>query len=220
MSIVLTRRDALLGLLAAGSVISSRRLSSAETLVELPPIEPDLRVLVFNTHLLPAIAQTVAGHRGQDDFRTTAIGSAVAPYDLVGLCEVFESNRREEIIRAAQAAAGNAFHTAESPKTSGRHLIGGGLLLLSRLPIEGEPHHLAYRSASRFMTSGLKADGFAAKGVIHVRLLTTDSSRTLVDCFLTHLESVSAKARADQIAELAEFIAAHSGPDGRLECHG
>jgi endonuclease/exonuclease/phosphatase family metal-dependent hydrolase len=213
MSIFLTRRDALLGLLAAGSVITGRRPSEAEALIELPPIDPELCVLFFNTHLLPAIAQSVAGHRGQDDYRTSAIGAAVAPYDLMGLCEVFESHRREEIVRSAQAAAGTTFHIAESPKPTGRHLIGGGLLLLSRLPIEGEPHHLTYRSASRFMTSGLKSDGFAAKGVLHAQLLVADSPSIIVDCFLTHLESVSAEARADQVSELAEFIAAHSSPD-------
>jgi hypothetical protein len=98
MSIFLTRSDALLGLLAAGSVITGRRPSEAEALIELPPIDPELCVLFFNTHLLPAIAQSVAGHRGQDDYRTSVIGAAVAPYDLIGLCEVFESHRREEIV--------------------------------------------------------------------------------------------------------------------------
>lgn len=147
----------------------------------------NVRLLFFNTHLLPTIAQTVAGHRGQDDYRTAAIANQLDRYDLVGLCEVFESRRREEIIRVLQQNSRNAFHAIEQPKPWGRHLIGSGLLLLSRYPIVGEPHFLTYQDASRVLTSGWKADGFAAKVVIDcavaVERTTSRTGRLLPDAF-------------------------------------
>ncbi len=179
-----------------------------------------LRVLFFNTHLLPAIAQSVAGKRGQDGYRTQAIAAAVAPYDLVGLCEVFEARRRREIIAGVEGAAGRSITWVESPPPEGRRLICGGLLLLSRFPLEGEPHWHLYTAASRVLTNGVKADGLAAKGVLHARLLVSASPPLVVDCFLTHLESISAEARAVQIQELAEFIAEHASPDRPLVLMG
>jgi endonuclease/exonuclease/phosphatase family metal-dependent hydrolase len=172
-----------------------------------------LRVLFFNTHLLPAIAQSVAGKRGQDDYRTQAIAAAVAPYDLVGLCEVFEARRRREIVAAVERAAGGDITWVESPRRTGTSVIGGGLLLLSRFPLEGEPHAHAYTAASRVLTNGFRADGLAAKGVLHARLLVSASPPLVVDCFLTHLESISAEARAEQIQELGEFIAEHASAE-------
>jgi endonuclease/exonuclease/phosphatase family metal-dependent hydrolase len=112
-----------------------------------------------------------------------------------------------------QQDSGNAYSWVASDGAGGRHLIGGGLLLLTRLPIEGEPQVHTYSAASRVYSTGIKADGLAAKGVIHVRLRVGAGEGAFVDCFLTHLESISAKARAKQIAELAEFIETHSRPE-------
>ncbi|MBL9162604.1 MAG: endonuclease/exonuclease/phosphatase family protein [Planctomycetaceae bacterium] len=209
----LNRREALLAALGAAFARAAR--SSAQELLLLPPVAPEgnVRLLFFNTHLLPTIAQTVAGHRGQDDYRTAAIANQLDRFDLVGLCEVFESRRRQEIIRVLQSNSNNAFHAIEQPKPWGRHLIGSGLLLLSRYPIVGEPHFLTYQDASRVLTNGWKADGFAAKGVIHAQLRLSDQPPVQIDCFLTHLESVSSAARAKQLTELAGFIAANTSPD-------
>jgi endonuclease/exonuclease/phosphatase family metal-dependent hydrolase len=211
----LNRREALLASLAACGAFARVSRGFAQELLLLPPVASvgNVRLLFFNTHLLPAIAQTVAGHRGQDDYRTAAIAYQLNRYDLVGLCEVFESRRREEIIRVVQQNSNNAFHAIEQPKPWGRHLIGSGLLLLSRYAIVGEPHFLTYKAASRVLTNGWKADGFAAKGVIHAQLRLCEQPTADVDCFLTHLESVSSSARGEQIKELAGFIAAHANPD-------
>lgn len=212
-----TRREALLTLVATSGVALGDALPAQELFAPPgPPNQRDIRVLFFNMHLLPAIAQTVAGHRGQDDYRTQAIAAQLHQYDLVGLCEVFEARRRREIVATVQQNSHQAFQWIESPKPSGRHVICGGLLLLSRFPIVGDAHVHTYASASRVLTSGWKADGFAAKGVLHARLRVSEQPEILADCFLTHLESVSSKARAEQIKELAAYVAAHAAPERPL----
>jgi endonuclease/exonuclease/phosphatase family metal-dependent hydrolase len=202
----LNRRQALLASLAA--IGAARFPAFAHSQELLPPVASvPLRLLFYNTHLLPGIAQSIAGHRGQDDYRTAAIAAKLHRYDIVGLCEVFEADRRREIIRIAQQDSCSAFRAVEHRKPWGRHVISSGLLLLSRYPVDGEPRFLTYKHASRVYTNGWRADGFAAKGAIHARLRVREHPAAFVDCFLTHLESVSAKARASQIVELAAFIA-------------
>lgn len=213
MSSRLTRRQATLAALAGCGLWRAAAPSVAQDL--LPPLNAaaPVRLLFFNAHLLPGIAQTIAGRRGQDDYRTAAIAAKLYRYDVIGLCEVFEGNRRREMIDVLQKDSRNAFQAIEQPKPWGRHLIGSGLLLLSRYPIDGKPHFITYRHASRVATNGWRADGFAAKGAIHARLRVRDNPEALVDCFLTHLESVSPKARSEQITELARFIAEHTSPE-------
>ncbi|WP_428305269.1 endonuclease/exonuclease/phosphatase family protein [Lacipirellula sp.] len=212
MRITINRREALLASLAAAGALPCARAFAQEL---LPPANAaaSIRLLFYNTHLLPTIAQKVAGHRGQDDYRTAAIAAKLYRYDLIGLCEVFESRRRKEIVEVVQRDSRNTFHVIEQPKPWGRHLIGSGLMLLSRYPIVGEPHFITYHHASRVVTNGWKADGFAAKGAIHAQLQVREQPAAQLDCFLTHLESISPKARGEQIKELADFIAKHAHPE-------
>ncbi len=208
-----TRRAALRTLLGAASVpLAASRVWAQEPAGIATP-SADLRMLFFNTHLLPGIAQTIAGRRGQDDYRTGAIAAQLLRYDTVGLCEVFEAGRREEIIRTVEEASGNAYSWVHSPAPSGRSLVCGGLLLLTRHAIEGKPHFITYAAASRIYNSGIRADGLSAKGAIHARLRTRTEPGFVFGCFLTHLESVSPKARALQVEELGKFIAEHSSPE-------
>jgi endonuclease/exonuclease/phosphatase family metal-dependent hydrolase len=209
---VLNRREAVRAIVASGATALAAKPAPAQDVESADGDSAPLRVLFFNTHLLPGIAQTIAGHRGQDDYRVEAIAARLTRYDLVGLCEVFETRRRDAIIRHVQQASDSAYSWVASDGAAGRSLIGGGLLLLTRLPIEGEPQVRTYSAASRVYNTGIKADGLAAKGVIHARLRVGPSDGALVDCFLTHLESVSAKARARQIEELAAFIKQQSRP--------
>ena len=206
------RREALMTLLATGASAVAAP-AWAQGLDLLPDAALDVSVLFYNTHLLPTVAQAVAGKRGQDAYRTAAIARQLDRYDLVGLSEVFEARRRDEIIRTVQQNSGDAFNWVASPKPKGRSLVSGGLLLLTRFPIEGEPNFLAYSAASRVYSHGIKADGLAAKGVLHARLRVGDEPQALVDCFLTHLESISAKARAKQVQQLGAFIAEHASPE-------
>lgn len=201
----------LLGLLA---VLLALAFSAEQMLAEheASSRRKRLRIVAFNTHLLPGIALQVAGHRGQGAYRAEAIGRRLVDYDLAGLCEVFDAERREELLGGASTAAPGAFTSLWFPKPRGRGLTNSGLLLLSRLPIE-ERHLLTYRDASRFITYGFRADGLAAKGALHARLRLGDGPGESLDCFLTHLESRSAAARRRQLKELTRFIAAHAATE-------
>lgn len=94
-------------------------------------------------------------------------------------------------------------------KPRGIGFANSGLLLLSRFVVE-EQHTITYQAASGFATHGFRADSFAAKGAMHARLRLRDDPPLLLDCFITHLESRSAAARAAQLAQLADFLREHS----------
>jgi endonuclease/exonuclease/phosphatase family metal-dependent hydrolase len=212
----ISRREALLSLLPIVAASATQPGCSPQKHAAEKSGPRPLRILFFNTHLLPGIAQHFDSHRGQDDYRTETIAREVSDRSIIGLCEVFESQRRQRIIDIVRQTSGAAVYTAESPKPTAKHVVGGGLLLMSRFPIEGPPNVLTYRDASQFWQYGLQADGFAAKGVIHARLRVSDQPLVLVECFLTHLECMSSVARKSQIQELAGFIAEHSSAERPL----
>jgi endonuclease/exonuclease/phosphatase family metal-dependent hydrolase len=208
----ITRRAMMVGAVLVGSVCGcGGDVDSPET----PEVEQSrsvsLRIVTYNAHLLPGAAAGVAGERGAAKYRAGAIAEQLVEYDLIGICEAFDRVHSQTLIDAFQAGDPDRFQVAKGPKRSGRRLVGGGLLLLSRYPIE-ESHTTTYKHSSRFLTSGFKADGFAAKGALHARIRIGDDPHAVIDCFLTHLESRSKRARARQIKQLAEFIELHSTP--------
>ena len=183
-----------------------------------------VNIVTYNVHLLPDVAAKIAGERSQSGYRARAIAEKLADYDVVGLCEAFDPNYSRTLLDGLQAESSDAFHVARGPERSGRALIHSGLVLLSRFEIEAT-HTITYRNASRFVTHGFRADGFAAKGALHARLrlddpTLSDESSMVIDCFLTHLESRSAQARQRQIEQLAGFIAEYSSPDNPLVVMG
>jgi len=185
------------------------------TAIHSTPTEPSslpVRIVAYNVHLLPDLAARVAGKRSKSNYRAQAIGEQLAAYDLVGISEAFDRDYSQTLLDTLQAHSADHLSAVQGPQRSGRHLIGSGLMLLSRWPIEVS-HTMTYSHASRFFTSGFKADGFAAKGAVHARLQLGDDSSAAIDCFLTHLESQSSSAREKQIAELAEFIAEYASVD-------
>ncbi|HWB09577.1 MAG TPA: endonuclease/exonuclease/phosphatase family protein [Pirellulales bacterium] len=171
----------------------------------------NLKVLTYNTHLLPRISEPFASRRGRGDYRARTIGARVAAFDLVGLCEVFDDRRRQALVEAAEATGGR-YHVVWTKKPPLKGLTNSGLLLLSRFPVEAH-HAITYDHASRFITHGFRADAFAAKGAIHARLRVRDAPPLGIDCFLTHLDSRSAAARAGQLRQLSGFIRTHAGGD-------
>ncbi|RCS48235.1 hypothetical protein DTL42_13600 [Bremerella cremea] len=189
-------------------VVEMATQASAELPVLLPQAEtpPVLRTIAYNAHLLPSVALPIAGKRSGGDYRAEKIGEQVASYDLIGLTEVFDATYRESLIDQVQSQAEQEFHVALGPERSGRHMVGGGLLLLSKYPIL-ETHTVTYQNATWFFTHGFRADGFAAKGALHVRILVDEQTGSAVDCFLTHLDSRSANVRREQLQEFCTFIA-------------
>jgi endonuclease/exonuclease/phosphatase family metal-dependent hydrolase len=168
-----------------------------------------VNIVTYNVHLLPGIANGIAGQRSQTGYRASAIAQRLANFDILGLCEVFDRRSARRLLEGLQSRSGDAFHIARGPRRSGRSLVHSGLVLLSRFPIE-DTHTVTFKSASRVVTHGIRADGLAAKGVLHCRLRLSEVDS--VDCFLTHLESISAKARARQIEQVAAFVNEHASP--------
>lgn len=181
---------------------SSREFTTAQFTVPM-------RIVSYNVHLLPDIAARLAGKRGESAYRAQAIGKQLAEFDLIGLSEAFDRDYTQALLRTLQSNPTIPFAIAHGPGRSGRHLIGSGLVLASRWPIE-QTHTITYSQASRFLTDGFKADGFAAKGALHARIRIGNGPNARLDCFLTHLESRSSSARQKQIAELSEFISLYA----------
>lgn len=168
-----------------------------------------MRIVAYNVHLLPDIAARLAGKRGESAYRAQAIGKQLAGFDLIGISEAFDHDYTQDLIGTLQSNLTTPFAIAHGPKRSGGHLIGSGLVLASRWPIE-QTHTITYSQASRFLTDGFKADGFAAKGALHARIRIGNGPNARVDCFLTHLESRSSSARQKQITELSKFISLYA----------
>ncbi len=212
------RRGASVLSLAAGLAAACFLLHvyRAESPVEPAPISngpvpagASLRVLAYNVQLLPGLADAVAARVGEAAYRAGRIGEIAAAYDVVGLCEVFDTDRRADLIVAVERAAPGRFAIVRAPKPSG-YVTGSGLLLLSRLPVE-QWHLHTFEHAARFAEFGLRADGFAAKGILHARLRHGSGIR--IDCFVTHLDSKSDPARARQVEAVARFVAEHTTPE-------
>ncbi|MFN3192211.1 MAG: endonuclease/exonuclease/phosphatase family protein [Aureliella sp.] len=177
-----------------------------------PTPERTLQVVAYNVHLLPRVALPFAGQRSNASYRSEAIARNLLDYDLIALSEVFQQSSRKRLTTTLQEFSDDAFTISSGPARSGRHLTNSGLMLYSKYPIV-TTHTKTYVSASRLMTHGLKSDGFAAKGVLHIRILVDQNSGANIDCFLTHLESQSPEARAGQVAEFCEFVEAHQDPN-------
>lgn len=182
---------------------------------QLRPAESKIRVLAYNAHLLPRVATKFAGHRSRTEYRARAIGERLAEYDLVGICEAFDRNATQTLLGAMREQRLGEFTELRGPARSGRHWIGGGLLLISRYPLI-ESHSLTFKNAPRILSDGLFSDGLAAKGALHARLAVPNSfsggEPVGLDCFLTHLESQSTTIRTRQINELQTFIRQHAQP--------
>lgn len=169
----------------------------------------EIEVIAYNVHLLPKVASNVAGKRSNGDYRAKAIGEQIAQYDILGISEAFDPAYSQTLIETLQVKSSEAFTLVKGPGRSGRHLISSGLLLATRYPVS-ETHTVTYSHASRFITSGFKADGFAAKGALHARIQIGEHPTRQVDLFLTHMESRSSDARDRQIEQFAKFFKQHS----------
>lgn len=174
------------------------------------PKEIPFTAISYNCQFLPGPAGAM-NERKEPDYRAERIAQEVSKFDIIALQEVFDEKYQTLIAEGVAKAWGTKPYTYASPKPDGWY-TGGGCLLLSRFPILARDF-VVFEHFSKKEDYGFKADGFAAKGVIHARLALdpADSLRT-IDLFVTHLEARADELRPLQYAEAAAFIQAQSDP--------
>lgn len=168
-------------------------------------------VIIYNVQFLPGLA-AAANKRKEPEYRAERIGEEMARYDIVALNETFEENARTIILDKLRDGWGGAFNVMISPKPENR--FNGGVLIASRLPFL-ETNAYIYEHYSHPDDYGVRADGHAAKGVIHARIKRSADAPDdeYIDVFATHLEARADHLREKQYPELAAFIKEHSDPD-------
>jgi endonuclease/exonuclease/phosphatase family metal-dependent hydrolase len=210
--------------LSHSSLAAHRPLAAVVTLIGLLAVaradaaddaDPDpgtLRVISYNVQFLPGVARA-ANKRKQPEYRAAELGRLLGKFDLVGLNEVFDDGPRAVILAGVKQAWGADYYAISGP-TPGDGRYNGGLALASRYPFL-ETHEWIYTVASSPKDHGVRADGFAAKGVLHARIWRggTSSHENFVDVFVTHLEARVEEIRHQQFGEFAAFVAQHSTPE-------
>ena len=169
-----------------------------------------ITVITYNVQFLPAIASS-QNERGDPEYRATRIAQEVSRFDIVALQETFDKRYRDRIVNEVRKAWGGELNMVVSPKPAGR-FTDGGCLLLTRWPVL-DSHSIVFEHYSSPMKYGLRADGFAAKGVIHARVARApDEPDDFVDVYVTHLEARADHLRPLQYEALARFVKETSDP--------
>jgi endonuclease/exonuclease/phosphatase family metal-dependent hydrolase len=174
-----------------------------------------LRVASYNVEFLPSLAR-YTNTRAEPAYRARKIAENMSAFDIVGLNETFDDEPRKLIHDGIRERWGTDCHIMFGPDPQdGR--FNGGLSLLSRFPFE-TTHSLVYRNFSTPAQYGLSADGFAAKGVLHARVVLEAPRFTsprialprTLDVFVTHFEARDGSLRRKQFDELAAFMSEHT----------
>ncbi|NOY40221.1 MAG: hypothetical protein GXP26_00085 [Planctomycetes bacterium] len=173
-----------------------------------PQVET-IRVITYNVQFLPGLA-SVKNKRLHPEYRAERIAEELSQFDIVGLQETFHGKYRGQIISQVKQLWEGKLQSVESPTPKG-FFTSGGCLILSRLPIT-DSNSTVYANFSKPADHGLRADGFAAKGVIHARLARDSDSNERLDVFVTHLEARDDDLRPLQYAEMTTFIKERSDP--------
>lgn len=169
-----------------------------------------INVMTYNVQFLPPPAD-VANKRPKPEYRAGRIAEEAAKYDVVGLQETFHTTYRNQIVESVQKAWEGKANVLTAPQPKG-FMANGGCLLLSRFAMPAQ-HTTVFQSFSKPADYGLRADGFAAKGVIHGRLaINKDGASDTIDVYVTHLEARADHLRPQQYLELASFIEKTSDP--------
>jgi len=170
-----------------------------------------IRVLTYNVQFLPGPA-SAKNKRPQPKYRAARIAEEVSRFDFVGLQETFHDTHRGQIVDQLQERWEGGLHSVSSP-TPKEFYTSGGCLIATRLPIVSSSSTV-FKNFSKPADYGFRADGFAAKGVIHARVSRkSDTPEDFVDVFVTHLEARADQLRPLQYAEMAAFIKTASDPN-------
>jgi endonuclease/exonuclease/phosphatase family metal-dependent hydrolase len=208
---------------AAGGGTETQSSDKAASAQSGPNVSPEknapnakpgtLRAVTYNVQFLPGLARHT-NKRGKPAYRARQIAEKMSAFDIVGLNETFDDEPRKLIHDDIRERWGKECHILFGPDPQdGR--FNGGLSLLSRFPFT-TTHSVVYRNFSTPAQYGLAADGFAAKGVLHARVILPaprfTPQRTL-DVFVTHFEARDGSLRRKQFDELAEFMSKHTVAD-------
>lgn len=176
---------------------------------DVPPA--NLRVISYNVQFLPGPA-AIANNRKNPKYRARTIGQKMSEFDIVCLNEVFDDAPRILLLDQLKRAWGDDYQVVTGPIPDDKR-VNGGLAIVSHLPMI-QTHSTIYTKASDPKKYGFKADGFAAKGVLHARILRSkDAAKDdYLDVFTTHMEARVDEIRWEQYPELAAFVAEHSDP--------
>ncbi len=186
-------------------------MSSLPRLVLSRADEPTtISVISYNVQFLPPPA-SLFNQRKQPDYRAKRLADECAKYDIVGLQETFHEKHRDQIIAGLWQAWQQQPNLLIAPTPDGFN-TNGGTLLATRRPIT-ETNSVVFKNFSSPDDFGLRADGFAAKGVIHGRIADRSGSEKTIDVYVTHLEARDDTLRPKQYAEMAEFIKRTSDPN-------
>jgi endonuclease/exonuclease/phosphatase family metal-dependent hydrolase len=226
---------AIVVLLAGLGVVAPFSASPPVGAAAPPPATLDL--LQYNVQFLnPGLPDALfSGHWPNTTARAQEIGRRISCFDIVGLNETVNEDRRREILDAAEANSGACEKPALHP--DGRHVamvdgpdlapgviklptpdeitsVGSGnqtpiiddeVTIMTRLPIIAT-HMQRYQNGSGI-------DAFAAKGIVHARLwYPGQRAKVAIDVFATHLDQ-DAGVHDSQVAQLGDFVRAHSAPD-------
>lgn len=172
--------------------------------------EASLSVITYNVQFLPGVAR-VANKRKEPEYRAQRIAEAVSAFDIVALQEVFDDEHRQWIIDGVQKLWDDRGTVFVSPKPEDR--FNGGCMLMTRLPVL-ETNAMIFEHFSSPEDYGVRADGHAAKGVIHARIARgAEDGAPFVDVYVTHLEARADELRPLQYAEMAAFVKDTADPD-------
>lgn len=168
----------------------------------------DLTVITYNVQFLPGMASAL-NERKEPVYRASRIAEEMSKFDIVGLQETFHPRFREQIVNELREHWDGELNQFESPTPSDR--VNGGCIVLTRLPIL-ETNAMIFENYSTPEEYGVRADGYAAKGVIHARVAQDGNKDNAIDVYVTHLEARADHLRPLQYQEMAAFVKATADP--------
>jgi len=177
----------------------------------VPKSTTTLRVITYNVQFLPEPV-SFKNERPQPEYRARQISQKVGRFDLVALQEMFHDRYRAILIDQLRTIWNGKLQALHSPTPKGFY-TSGGCLLLTRLPMR-DTSSLVFSVYSRPRDYGLRADGYAAKGVLHARIAANAGEPDqAIDVYVTHLEARADQLRPRQYAQMAKFINKTSDPN-------
>lgn len=192
-------------------VVAAPQLMVHSSLADAPSAGDTLRVITYNVQFLPEPVSSL-NERPDPEYRAAHIAKQVSKFDLIALQETFHDFHRRLIVEGVEAAWSCKPCLVASPTPEGFY-TSGGCLVISKRAIVAQ-HSTVFVNYSKPSDFGIRADGYAAKGVVHARVQRSRSDPDdLLDVFATHLEARDDRLRPLQYVEVATFVKEHSSVD-------